>query len=608
MAARGNSYRVTISTEGWITTGILLATLAAFASGRLRSEVIALGAVLLLGLSGVATPAAAFAGFGDPTVVAIACLFVLSAALERTGIASGLARSLLRTVGTRELTLIVTFMLLAGVLSSVMYHIGAMAMLLPVTIAVCRETRLSPSRLLMPLAIGARLGGALTLIGKPSNLIVSGFLVQAGYAPLTFFSFLPIGIVLLAVGVAFMATIGRRLLPTAAPEGFSTGAARRDLRETYRLPERLFRIRVDAGSTLEGKTIAQTALRASFGINVVAVLRGRQRMYAPAPRERLAADDTLLVQARPEDMRRVLGDQAVELQPDATVGQEPLETDDIGLGEVVIAPRAELLGRSLKELEFRQRYALNVLAIWRQGRPMRTWLADLPLEYGDALLVQGPRERIRLLGRNPNFISLDEPPPPRTSRVGVALLGVAALVVPGAAGIVPVALAALLAAGIVVVGGCVTSEEAFDAVDWATVIVTGALLPLGIAFHRTGAAAALAGAVVSLAGGGLGVALVLVFLVAFLIGQVMPAVPATILMAPIALGAATAIGANPTPFLITVASSTSVTLLTPVSHPISLMVMGPGGYRFGDYARVGAPLAVVLSVALLAVVAAVYTR
>ncbi|MGH2403867.1 MAG: SLC13 family permease, partial [bacterium] len=256
---------MTISPEGWITTGILLAALAGFASGRLRSEVIALGAVLLLGLTGVATPGAAFAGFGDPTVVAIACLFVLSAALERTGMASRLARSLVRTVGTNETTLILMFMLLAGVLSSVMYHIAAMAMLLPVAIAACRETRVSPSRLLMPLAIGARLGGALTLIGKPSNLIVSGFLVQAGYPPLTLFSLLPIGITLLAVGVALMATFGRRLLPTTAPEGFSTGAARRDLRETYKLPERLFRIRVDAGSMLEGKTVAQTALRASFG-------------------------------------------------------------------------------------------------------------------------------------------------------------------------------------------------------------------------------------------------------------------------------------------------------------------------------------------------------
>ena len=599
---------MTISTEGWIATGILVAVVLGFASGRLRAEVIALTAVLLLGLTGVATPAAAFEGFGDPTVIAIACLFVVSAALERTGVASRLARSILGTVGTGEGALIVTFMLLAGLLSSVMYHIGAMAMLLPVAIAVCREAALSPSRLLMPLAIGARVGGALTLIGKPSNLIVSAFLVQAGYAPLTLLSFLPIGIALLGVGIIFMATAGRRLLPTTVPEGFTSGAARRDLRETYKLPERLFRIRVDGGSMLEGKTIEQTALRASYGINVVAILRGRERMHAPTSGERLRVGDALVVEARPEDMRKIRGEHPVEVEPDAKLAREPLETDEIGLGEVVLAPRSELVGRSLKELEFRQRYALNVLAIWRQGRPRRTWLADLPLEYGDALLVQGSRERIRLLRRNPNFISLDEPPPLRTSRLGVSLVAVAALIGLTAPGIVPVGLAALLAAGIVVVGGAVTSEEAFDSIDWATVIVTGGLLPLGIALHRTGAASAFASAVVSAAGGGVVVAIAMVFGVAFLVGQVMPAVPATILMAPIALGTATAIGANPVPFLITIASSTSVTLLTPISHPISLMVMGPGGYRFGDYARVGAPLAALLGATLLAVVTALYIR
>lgn len=599
---------MTISAEGWIATGILLATMVAFVWGRLRPEVIALAAVLLLGLSGVATSAAAFAGFGDPTVVAIACVFVLSAGLERTGVAHRLARSLLRIVGTGEVSLIVTFMALVGVLSGVMNNVGAMAMLLPVALAVCRETSLSPSRLLMPLAIGGRLGGALTLIGKPSNLIVSGLLVQAGYAPLTLFTFFPIGIALLVVGIAFMATYGRRLLPTTVPEGFaSSGVAQQDLLETYKLPERMFRLRVDAGSTLAEKTIAQTALSASFGINVLAIVRGKLRKYAPASTERLEVGDTLLVEARPEDMSRVWNEGPVEVQPDRAMERESLETDEVGLGEVVVAPRSELAGRTLKELEFRQRYALNVVAIWRQGRPRRTWLADLPLEFGDALLVQGPRDRIRILRQNPNFISLDEPEAPRTSRMPIALIAAGALIALGASGIVPVGLAALLAAGIVVIGGCVTAEEAFEAVDWPTVIVTGALLPLGIALHRTGAATAFAGAVVSLAGNGAVTALVIVFAIALVIGHFVPSVPATILMAPIALGTATALGANPVPFMITVASATSVTLLTPLSHPISLMVMAPGGYRFGDYTRVGAPLALLLGAALLAVVAILWT-
>ncbi len=594
---------MTVSTDGWITLGILLAALAAFAWGRLRADVIALSTVLAVGLTGVATPNAAFAGFGDPTVVTIATLFVLSAGLERTGIAYRLARWLMRTVGMGEVVLIVTFMVLAGILSSVMYHMAAMAMLLPVALAICRETGLSSSRLLMPLAIGARLGGGLTLIGKPSNLIVSGLLVKAGHAPLSFFAFFPVGIAMLVVGVIFMATYGRKLLPNRVTgRSASSGLAWRDLHETYQLPERLFRLRVDAGSALIDQTLEQASLGEAFGITVLAVARGRQRIHAPSRREVIRLGDMLLVEARPEALDRLGPKGSVRIEPEPGAEDGFFTEDEAGLAEVVLAPRSELAGKSLRELGFRARYSLNVVAIWRDGRSHRTGLADVPLQFGDALLVQGPRERIRELGQEPDFIPLSEPGVMRTSRMVFALIAAAALIILGATGITPISLAALLAAGIVVIGGCVTAEEAFRAVDWPTVIVTGGLLPLGLALQTTGAAAAIAGGLVSLAGHGPLAALVLIFLAQFAIGQVVPAVPATILMGPIALGTATALGANPVPFMITVASATSATLLTPLSHPISLMVMGPGGYRFTDYTRVGAPLAALLTVTLLGIV------
>lgn len=594
---------MTISQDGWITLGILVTALAAFAWGRLRSDVIALSTVLAVGLTGVVTPAAAFAGFGDPTVITIATLFVLSAGLERTGVAYRLARWLMRTVGAGEVVLIVTFMTLAGALSSVMYHIAAMAMLLPVAIAVCRETGLSPSRLLMPLAIGSRLGGGLTLIGKPSNLIVSGLLVKAGQPPLAFFSFFPVGLAMLIVGIIFMATYGRRLLHTRVPGGFaSSGLAQRDLQATYKLPERLFRIRVEAGSVLVGRTLEQASLGEAFGITVLAVVRGKQRIHAPTRHEDIRPGDTLLVEARPEalDRMRALGSAGIEPEPGADEGF--FAGDEAGLAEVVLAPRSELAGKSLRELGFRERYALNVVAIWRDGRPHRTGLADVPLQFGDALLVQGPHDRLQFLGQEPDFVALTEPTAMRTSRMVFALIGAALLVVLGTTGITPVSLAALLAAGIVVVSGCVTADEAFRAVDWPTVIVTGGLLPLGLALQATGAAGSIANGLVLLAGHGPVAALVLVFLAQFAIGQVVPAVPATILMGPIAFGTAMALGANPVPFMITVAAATSATLLTPLSHPISLMVMGPGGYRFTDYTRVGAPLAALLAITLLAVI------
>lgn len=594
---------MTVSTSGWITLGILVVALAGFAWGRLRADVIALSTVLAVGLTGVATPNAVFAGFGDPTVVTIATLFVLSAGLERTGVAYRLARRLTRTVGVRKVVLIVTFMVLAGVLSSVMYHMAAMAMLLPVALAVCRETGLSSSRILMPLAIGARLGGGLTLIGKPSNLIVSGLLVKAGQAPLSFFAFFPVGIAMLIVGVVFMATYGRRLLPARGTGRVaSSGMAWRDLHETYQLPQRLFRLRVRPGSALSGKTLDQASLGDAFGITVLAIARGRRRIHAPSRREELRAGDLLLVEARPEALERLRPDGSVGIEPEPGAEDGFFTEDEAGLAEVVLAPRSELAGKSLRELGFRERYALNVVAIWRDGRSHRTGLADVPLRFGDALLVQGPRERLRELAHEPDFMPLSEPQTMRASRMAFALAAVAALVLLGATGLIPISLAALLAAGLVVVGGCLSAEEAIRAVDWPTVIVTGGLLPLGIALQTTGAAAAVADTLLSLAGHGRLAALVLIFLAQFAIGQVVPAVPATILMGPIALGTATALGANPKPFMITVASATSATLLTPLSHPISLMVMGPGGYRFTDYTRVGAPLAALLALTLLGVV------
>jgi len=595
-----------IPAAGWITLAILTGTLVAFAWGRLRPDVIALAAVLAVGLAGVVTPAQAFAGFGDPTVVAIAALFVLSAGLERTGVAHRLADALLRTVGPGEARLLVAFMLLAAALSAVMNLVAAGAILLPIALAACRHAGISPSRLLLPMAVSCRLGGALTLIGRPSNLVVSGFLAGAGYAPLSFFTFLPIGVAFLAVGIVFMATYGRRLLPAHPPAGFaSSGVPHQDLQQTYRIPEQLFRVRIGVASDLVGKALAETSLSRSFGINVLGIVRTGARTHVPAPHERLRAGDTLVVEARPDDIARVRESGSVDVEGEPGTAGAALETEEIGLAEVILAPRSEMVGKSLRELEFRQRYELNVVALWREGRPRRTWLADLPLGYGDALLVQGPRDRIRRLAEDANFINLDQPPVFRTSRAPLAVLATVILFLTGATGLVPISLAAVLAAGLVVVGGCIQSEEAFRIVDWPTVVVTGGLLPLGYALHTTGAAAALAGVVASLGGHNPILALAGVLVATLIVGQAVPSVPTTILMAPVALGTAQVLGAHPMPFMITVASATSITF-APISHPVNLMIMGPGGYHTRDYIRVGAPLAALLAATLLAVVLALW--
>jgi di/tricarboxylate transporter len=592
-----------LTTDGWILTAILVAAMAAFAWGRLRPELVAMAAVLASGLTNVLSPVEAFSGFSDPTVVTIAAMFVVSAGVENTGVAARIARSILRLLGTGELALTTALMLVSAVLAGLTNVIASIAVLLPVVVAVCRETRISPSRLLMPLAIGGRLGGALTLVGKPSNLIVNSLLVEAGHPSLSFFSFLPVGVALVAVGTAFFVLFGRRLLPARMPEGFMWSETfRGTLEDTYRLPERLFRIRVAAGSPLAGRTVAEAGLGAAYGIIILSIERGRHYTYAPRGDEPLGPGDELLIEARPDEVDRLRKLGPIDIVPDDGVRRRPMETEEIGLAEVVVAPRSDFAGKTLKEMEFRQRYGLNVVAIWREGRPRRTWLAELPLQYGDALLLQGPRERIRFLRLDPNFVSLDKPRPLRRSRAPFALLAMGTLVMLGITGTVPVSLAAMLAAGIVVASGCVSPRESFDVVDWPTVIVIGGLLPLGAALHSTGTAQTIADAMLPLIGQTPLAALAAVLLAAVAVGHLVPSVPATVLIAPIALSAAAAIGASPVPFMIAVATATSVTLLTPISHPVSLMVMGPGGYRFSDYTRVGAPLAAMLFATALIVI------
>lgn len=593
--------------QGWTVTAILIATMAAFAWGRLRPEVVVMTAVLALGLSGVAGPTEVFRGFSDPTVVTVAALFVVSAGVDRTGVAAEIARSLLRVLGSNEAFLVIGIMVVGGVLAGFVNIIVSTAVLLPAVLAVCRETGISPSRLLIPLAISGRLGGALTLVGKPSNLIVNSLLVQAGLPSLSFFAFFPVGMVLLVIGIAFMATGGRRLLPSRMPGGRQWAVSgRSDLETTYQLPERLFRIHVDQGSPLAGKTIKQAALGESFGITVLAIGRGRKRTYAPDGDERLSPGDDLLIEARPDGVERLKQLGPVEVESEEYARREPLDTEEVGLAEVVVAPRSDFTGRTLKELEFRQRYGLNVLAIWREGQPRRTWLGGVPLQLGDALLLQGPLDRISFLRRDPNFVSLDKPSPLRLSRAPFALLAVLVLVGLGTSGVAPLSLAALLGAGIAVVSGCVSPHEAFEVIDWPAVIIIGGLLPLGEALRTTGAAAAIADALLPLAVNMPVLTLASVLVASILVGHLIPSVPATILMAPIALSVAGAIGSSPMPFAIIVASATSVTLMTPISHPVSLMVMGPGGYRFRDYVRVGAPLELLLAVALLAVTVMVW--
>ncbi len=578
--------------EGYLTLLILFLATVAFATGRWRPDAIAVVVLLALLLLRVVDPQVGFAGFANPALVTVAAVFVLSAALERVGVAAVIGQQIFRLAGASETRLVLGFGLAAGLLSGVMNSLGAVAVLLPAAVATAREARVSPSKLLLPLALGTRLGSVLTLIAGPSNLIASEALVAAGTRPFGLFEFLPLGGLFLVVGVAFMAFLGRRWLPDIPVHERPHADPLIDL---YRLRERLFQLRIPEGSPLAGKTIAQSELGKSLGITVVSITRGSRQIVAPSRDELLLSGDALVVEGRREELleARTLPAAGLQLADHATSFQ--VESADVRVVEVILAPRSTLPGKTLREIGFREKYGVTVLAIWREGRPRRTGLVDLPIQHGDALLIQGERDRIRILRRDPDFLvlELEEPEGLRMRRAPWAVLALAVMVAASTLGVASIAVATLVAAGIVVAAGCVTVEEVYQAVDWRSLVFIGAMLPLGNALTSTGAANTLVSGALTVVGGTPGPALLILLLSATVLNQLMPSVAATVLLAPIALHIASTLGASPQAFLMAVVAGTGTTF-TPVGSPVNLLVMGPGGYRMADYVRVGLPLAILL--------------
>lgn len=587
-----------MSESAYFTLGLLLVASVAFATGRWRPDAIALLVLLALLLLRVIDPLTGFAGFGSPVLVAVAGVFVVSAGLERVGVAAMLGRRIFNLAGRSELRLILAFGTVAGLLSGVMNSVGAMAVLLPAAMAAAREARISPSKLLLPLALGTRLGGNLTLIAGPSNLIASQALAVHGQRPFTFFEFLPIGTGFLLIGLAFIALVARRWLPdipvAEAPQpGFLT--------EVYRLRDGLLEVRIPEGSPLIGKTIAESDLGRSLGLTVISIARGARHIVAPSRDEILEGGDSLIVQGRVEDVQahslRAAG--LGELREPAT---PVLESPDVRVVEVIPAPRSSVAGKTLREIGFREKYGVTVLAIWREGRPRRTGLVDLPVQLGDALLLQGHRKRIKILKRDPDFLVLepDESAVPRPGKTLWALLAVAIMIATSSAGL-PIAVAVLLAAAVVVISGCLTAEEVYEAIDWRALVFIGAMLPLGNALTSTGGAGSIVSGTLGAIGKTPPLGLITLLGGAIVLNQLMPSVAATTLLAPLALQASAATGANPHAYMMAIIAGTGTTF-TPISNPVNLLVMGPGGYRMSDYVRVGLPLAFLLGTLSLLII------
>lgn len=584
-----------------LTLVIVLVAFALLLSERLRADLVALLVVVALGISGILAPREAFSGFANSAIVTIVSIFVLTEALRLTGITERAGELLARAGGSGETRLVVVIMLAGAALSLLMNNIAAAAVLMPAVSGLAHQSRVSPARLLIPLAFATILGGMATLF-TTTNIVVSGILRGQDLPGFSVLDFAPVGIPIVVLGIAYMAVWGRHLLPTqtAMQEARPKSDRDLDLVDVYRLDERIFRARVPVGSSLDGKPLEQSRLRETYGVNLVALERQGHLISAPSAATVLSTGDILFLEGRLDEFQARDIDPRLELLPTPEWQTRALNSDTVTIAEAVLAPRSTLLGQTLRAAHFREKYGMAVLGIWRAGRPIRTNLGELPLAFGDALLLQGPRAQLPLLRTEPDLILLDSgdagsPAVTAASRRWLAVAIMAAALLLAAFNTPLVGEIMLGAALLTVLAGILTMDQAYGAIEWRSVFLVAGMLPLGLAMTRSGAAGLLADKLIGALGPAGPLALLAgLFVLTTVLTQAMNGAAVATVVAPIAIRAAQETGLDPRALVMGVALASSMAFLTPLGHPVNVLVMGPGGYRFRDYLKVGWPLTVLI--------------
>ena len=767
-----------------LVLGILAISLVLFISEVIRMDVVALLVLGALAITGLVDSNQAFAGFSNSAVITVWAMFILSEGLTRTGIADIIGRQVMRLAGRREIAMITVIMITGAVLSAFMNNIGVAALMLPVVVEVARRTRIAPSRLLMPLAYSTLLGGLMTLIGTPPNLLISESMVLNGYEPFELFDFTPLGGAVMVIGVAFVALVGRFLLPKTRVAR-DKHVSQRSLRSRYKLQERTFMLRVPTDSVLVGKTLAESRIGASTGLIILSLLRdgrsetlpGRQIvlragdgllvqgrvdqfrelrrwsdlviereapvlksmvaskvMYASVtindsspvvselvrhaafrtrfdvavvgilrrgsyrltnlayvpikagdqvlvqgevdaiaqlekfsdfsaveilteeelteyhPSERmfvvrlpkhsglaeetlaksrladvfdfrvlaifrdgelrvmprgdevLLGGDLLLIEGQHSDLDVLRGLQELEIDTKVPANVTPFESERLTLMDATLDPRSSLAGRTVGELNFRERYGIELAGIWREGETVGTELADERLQIGDALLLLGPRDRLQLLSSDSDFLILTPlgQKPPDTRRAPLAAIIMLGVVLTVMAGYAPISVAAVIGGTIMVLTGCLNMEQAYRAIDWRAIFLIAGMLPLGTAMQETGAAEYLANQVMGLLGdAGPWPVIMGLYILTAMATMIIPTAALVVLMSPIVLSAMGDLNVAPETAMMAVAMAASASFTSPISHPANILVMGPGGYRFVDYLKVGVPLTIVVFITVM---------
>jgi di/tricarboxylate transporter len=570
-----------------LTLGTVVVAMVLFALEKIPASVTGLGVLLFLVIAGLLPAPEAFAGFGSDVFLMILGILIMTEALGRTGVTDAIGRWLLRRTETDERTFLALVMVASVVVGAFMSNTAATAFFLPIVIGLARRAKLSPAKFLMPLAFASILASSITLIGTSTNIVVSGMMGDYDMAGIGMFELAPVGLPIALVGLVYMMLLGRHLVPDRIPEeDFQDFGARIYLSELL----------LEADSPLAGQTLKEAGLGEKLDLKVLRIIRDGSRHIVPKPSTRLREKDVLLVEGQREDILRAKDMDAVAIKAEAELPDYDLEPEEIGLAEVILLPGSPLAGRTLKGLNFRTRYGLQVLAINRHGETLRRKLSHVRLRTTDVLVVQGERSHIQALERQNLFRILGsaEDRRPNRARAPMAIGIFVGVIAMATLNLLALPVAMLLGALLVFVTRCITPEEAYSRVNWKPLILIACMLGLGKAMELTGTAQFLADRVVALMGASRPIWLLSgFFALTVLLTQPMSNQAAAVVVLPVAMQTAGQLNLQARTFAIIIALAASCSFLTPL-EPACLLVYGPGRYRFGDFPKVGALLTVLI--------------
>lgn len=608
-----------------ITFSILGISILLFMGNKIRADLVSLFALLSLILFGILTPGEALAGFSNTVVIMIAGLFVVSAGIFRTGLANQAGSLLLRVAGRNEAKLLTYILIIVAIIGAFMSNTGTVALMLPVIVGIAVTIKVTPAKFLIPLAYMSSLSGLLTLIATPPNLIVSQVLVDNGFDRLGFFEITPIGVIAVITGIIYLVAVRNILLPKDDKQNQMENGYKlspKKIIADYQLADNLHRVRVTEDSSMIGKKLADLKIPANYQLCILEISRKSQdgKSLFPmnyremaGPMSEIEAKDTLYIQGSRVKVEELVNDFGLVFKEENSEENE-LISKQLGIAEVLLTPQSRLINQTISEIGFREKYNLNMIGINRKGTYLMKNMSKERLRFGDALLVQGSWDEIEFLSRETNDVVVIGQPTEHASMAAangkapiaatIMLLMIFVMIFE----VVPPVVSVLVAAVLMVVTGCLRNmDDAYGNINWESIVLIAAMLPLATALEKTGGMVILSEGIIQVLGdyGVIGVFAGIYFLT-MLFGQFISNTATAVLFAPIAMNAAITMGANPVPFLIAVTVAATMGFSTPVASPTNALVMTAGGYKFNDFVKIGVPLQIIMFVVMVIAIPLVF--